>query len=435
MASSTRRVGKDGVESWLVYWSLPKALIPDGQKKATGSLTVYSKADEARAKEIAASHKHAILGVDVEAQLIREHEKKVPRKPGTVTLTDWFETWISSLAPGPDISLRQIETYASQFRNFFLIQRPLKDGRPDPDFVPLGERTLDQIDEVDIKRLYTVLTEQGRRQGTIRNYNAALKACLYAATRNARVTGLAFNPATAIKLSAKSADDEDREPEKFFEPEQYSLILQGLKPDARLFARFLCETGLRFSEATALTVEDMAWDTCVVTVDQAHKRTYSGALIERPGKPKGKSDRWAEVTPSVMAEVHRYVERLGLRGKDLIFRAPKGGRIHHSNYVGRRWKPTMHRLTLCRAHMPVEPKGSSACDCLGDLSWTRFGPHALRHTWATWQILAGTPIGFVSRQLGHPDSAFTERQYVHLLKSRPLGVGVTLERWLGREAA
>jgi integrase len=45
----------------------------------------------------------------------------------------------------------------------------------------------------------------------------------------------------------------------------------------------------------------------------------------------------------------------------------------------------------------------------------RRGPHQMRHTFASLLLQAGAPITYVSRQLGHKDSAITLRVYAHWL--------------------
>lgn len=51
----------------------------------------------------------------------------------------------------------------------------------------------------------------------------------------------------------------------------------------------------------------------------------------------------------------------------------------------------------------------------------RFGPHTLRHTFATQLLRVGTPLNVVSAHLGHADTAITLRTYQHLV---PLDLGL-----------
>ncbi len=57
----------------------------------------------------------------------------------------------------------------------------------------------------------------------------------------------------------------------------------------------------------------------------------------------------------------------------------------------------------------------------------RFGPHALRHFFATRLIRAGVPLIIVSRILGHSNTQITEQIYCHLAPSDVLGATDCLE--------
>ena len=54
----------------------------------------------------------------------------------------------------------------------------------------------------------------------------------------------------------------------------------------------------------------------------------------------------------------------------------------------------------------------------------RRGPHQMRHTFASLLLAAGEPITYVSRQLGHHDSAITLRVYAHWLPDTTARKGV-----------
>jgi Phage integrase family len=54
----------------------------------------------------------------------------------------------------------------------------------------------------------------------------------------------------------------------------------------------------------------------------------------------------------------------------------------------------------------------------------RRGPHQMRHTFASLLLQAGAPITYVSRQLGHKDSAITLRVYAYWLPESTTWKGV-----------
>lgn len=68
------------------------------------------------------------------------------------------------------------------------------------------------------------------------------------------------------------------------------------------------------------------------------------------------------------------------------------------------------------------------CNCLSRrASVCRFGPHALRHYFATRMVRAGVPIIKVSKILGHSSISVTEKVYLHLLPVDFLGATDVLD--------
>jgi integrase len=57
----------------------------------------------------------------------------------------------------------------------------------------------------------------------------------------------------------------------------------------------------------------------------------------------------------------------------------------------------------------------------------RFGPHALRHYFATELYRKGVPVSLISKILGHSTTQITELIYVHFQSADLLGVTDCLE--------
>ena len=61
--------------------------------------------------------------------------------------------------------------------------------------------------------------------------------------------------------------------------------------------------------------------------------------------------------------------------------------------------------------------------------------HALRHTWASYRVMAGAPLMVVAHVLGHADTRMVEKHYGHLgasyirdvVRSTSLGIGAGSE--------
>ena len=56
----------------------------------------------------------------------------------------------------------------------------------------------------------------------------------------------------------------------------------------------------------------------------------------------------------------------------------------------------------------------AACEAAG---LPHLGFHQLRHTYASWLVNKGVPLGVVAHQLGHSDTRMVERHYGHLAPS------------------
>lgn len=111
-------------------------------------------------------------------------------------------------------------------------------------------------------------------------------------------------------------------------------------------------------------------DARTVKIRQAWKYTRSKGYYV--GIPKTKRSRREVDVPK------RVFDTLDLSG-EWLFRNRDGGPVRYAGFKRRVWDKAVDRAAL-------DPRPS---------------PHALRHTYASWQLTGGTPITVVSRQLGH----------------------------------
>ncbi len=171
----------------------------------------------------------------------------------------------------------------------------------------------------------------------------------------------------------------------------------------RMFAAYLSlMTGLRLGEVCALTRRDVALG------EPGGAVHVGGTVTERGGvrlvaAPKSASSR--RTVPFSGEVADRIREHYGWQASYL-----KGAASRSGSY-------------LCSASgfNPMRPSSVSAGfsrlrDGLGLPSGCTF--HSLRHTFATWQLAAGTPLQEVSAMLGHSNEAITLRVYAHVLPGR-----------------
>jgi integrase len=177
----------------------------------------------------------------------------------------------------------------------------------------------------------------------------------------------------------------------------------------RPLAETLIATGLRISEALALTWADVEWSARSLRVLRSRK-------AQGHGSTKGDRFRSVDFGPrleAVLGELR--VAGAPLHARTLVFRGPRGGELSRSD-VSR----DLHKHAL------------------GDAGLRRtLRLHDLRHTAAASWLAAGLPLIYVQRQLGHASITTTQQVYGHLEESFLRGAAERAERliWTPADAS
>jgi integrase len=230
----------------------------------------------------------------------------------------------------------------------------------------------------------------------------------------------------------------------------------------------LLTTAGRFGEVTALQPRDLIHPTARdplprLQIRRAWKRNEEGEYYL--GTTKGRQRRQSAIDNDLFQML------LGLAADkapdDLLFTAPRGGRIEYQNFLNRVWNPTIIAARRCPAHPPPPqasplpervgvcgdyggignktgkpcqkelargldrcawhtgpvPTAISDCDCSSVLH-RRPSIHDLRHTCTAW-LFADPTVGplYVSRYLGHASMEVTDKVYAGLV---PHGEGAAV---------
>lgn len=432
VASIDELVNAKGEKSWKVYWDLPKFMVPEGQKRAKGSLTVNEYNHALMAKDIAenAQPRHSLTGDAVWERLKNRLSlgEKAPNGKAPMTFAQWTEEF-RVLKSGGEIRKRTLREYNSQLDGVIL-----------PRF---GPKLLSEITGADIKRfLDEIKTERNLTFARCDRYYALIKSMLQMAVKQGYLKhNVAFD--SGWKLRKRDLQNgEDEHAERFFTIEQYGMLTSAIREDYRLFVKVLGETGARFSEITNLQVKDL---------NLGHDSAWIRYNLNEDGEwelPKSGKKRLIEVPPALMKEIVALVE--GKSPEEFVFTTVQGKQISNTNFRRDIWDPAMIRLQQCPGHMPRrpygkrsrhlvdDPKSPSACECLGSRPWTKFTPHALRHSYATWMLIKGRSITLVCKQLGHNNTRVTESIYAHLehwwKDDKESRLSNTLDDLLGRES-
>ena len=211
---------------------------------------------------------------------------------------------------------------------------------------------------------------------------------------------LGVNPAN-VRVNLTSAAAVDGDKAQAFTREQLAAVLDAAsEDDDRLLLDTVAATGARWGELCEFRGKDLATgpDGPVLRVRRAYSnkaRDAEGKRVETVKLPKSdKGRRDLPLTP----ELARRLWRLQRGPDELLFTAPRGGRMDYDNTRGRVLAPAL----------------TTASERLGDdVTWAAW--HTFRHTAASLLFADGRNVKQVQEWLGHHKASFTLDTYVHLM--------------------
>jgi integrase len=308
----------------------------------------------------------------------------------TLTVSEWLEHHIEHLIGVRKSTLYDYRAYAKN------------------DIVPaLGELPLMVLSCDDIARWVQVMVEKGASGKTIANKHGFLSSVLNAAVRAGHIP---TNPAAGQRLPTSERADM-----ACLTREEFAKLLAAVTEPWRPLVEFLVASGCRWGEATALRPSDVDRKAGTVRITRAWKRTYDRGGYEI-GPPKTKrSIRTINVPKSVLDKLHY--------SGDWLFVNRAGRPIRHNGFHDRVWRPAIERVWPS-----VDPEGNPF-----DKSKLVRRPrvHDLRHTCASWMVLAGVPLPVVQAHLGHESINTTISLYTHLDRRSSEAAADAIEAVLG----
>ena len=276
------------------------------------------------------------------------------------TVTEWLHSHIDNLTGVQPATIARYRTYVA------------RDIDPVFGFVPVSALT-----ETTIARWVKQLGGSGK---TIANKHGFLSGALNAAVR---AGVLASNPCRGRRLPHTQVEET-----VFLTPPEFRLLRDHIERERwKNLATWLVTTGMRFSEATALTAADIDPNAKTCRINKAWK--YSGDYRPEIGPPKTKkSIRTISLPPAAL-------EVVDLTAPDYLFTNGAGNPVRAQEFFNGGWKPG--RDSAIRAGLTKSPR-----------------VHDLRHTCASWMIQAGVPLPVIQRHLGHESIQTTVSVYGHL---------------------
>jgi integrase len=240
----------------------------------------------------------------------------------------------------------------------------------------LGNLPLTALSRDDIAVWMKDMAARGGSGKTVANKHGFLSSALNAAVRDGRIPS---NPAAGQRPPVS-----ERQDMVCLSREEFTRLLEASTKPWRPLVEFLVASGCRWGEATALRPSDVDREEATVRITRAWNRTYATGGYEL-GPPKTKrSVRTINVPKSVL-------DKLDYTG-DFLFTNRAGGPVRGNGFHDRVWQPA-----VTRAKLDPRPR-----------------VHDLRHTCASWMVLAGVPLPVVQQHLGHESITTTVNLYSHV---------------------
>ena len=167
---------------------------------------------------------------------------------------------------------------------------------------------------------------------------------------------------------------------RYFTEEQMQAIIEKATGTYRMLFTMLANTGLRIGEATALRVEDMDLDNCVIRVRRSFSQASSCLL-----PPKTEAGfRDVDIHPQLSDALRTYLCR---RNEGLVFQGKNGAHLRGGNIIKRVLNPILDQLGI--------PRGGKVI-------------HAFRHGRVTVLRKNQTPGDLQKMWIGHSSLEVTD---------------------------
>lgn len=349
MASIRKRVKKDGTVTWAVLW----------RDKETGKQTSRSLATEADAKTLKDFLDANGQSFALAAQSAAKMRSNAP------TVKETLDRHIALSTNTAEGTRKKYRSLASQHI-----------------YPTLGAIPVDTVSTEDVARWFSALPVAAK---TKKNIHALLSAAF---KRSVAEGVISKNPAVGLRAPR---DEVEFQP-VFLTEEQMNIIYAALPERWRLFVELLENSGLRYSEATALRWQDLSFEgeRCTISVSRAWRRGEAGDFI---GAPKTKKSIRRVALPVWLSRKLKD-NRGEAAASALVFTKPIGTHIPNGYFHQHVWIPLMEQVG-------------------GELG-ARPRIHDLRHTHASRLISKGVALPVIQARLGHESITTTVNTYGHL---------------------
>ncbi|EXU60779.1 site-specific integrase [Mycoplasma mycoides] len=237
------------------------------------------------------------------------------------------------------------------------------------------------LDRVTYQEIINEYAQQHERQTTM-DFHHHLKSCLLDAFDEGLLTK---DPTRKVVIKGKAAKPKKI---KFLSNFELQLLLKQLNLKDKLNFDWLifliAKTGLRFSEAIALTPEDFDFTKQLLNISKTWNYKEAGGFLPTKNKSSIRKIQLDWQTVSRFASLINNLEK----NKPIFIFKEKIFNSTINDTLARRCK---------KANIPI------------------ISIHGLRHTHASILLYAGVSIASVAKRLGHSSMNTTERIYLHII--------------------
>ncbi|MEA5061534.1 MAG: site-specific integrase [Erysipelotrichaceae bacterium] len=286
------------------------------------------------------------------------------KKPN-ILFADYYKNWISIFKKG---AVRNVT-----LKKYLLTLEWIKKIAP-----KIKLRDIDRISYQELLNHYALSHE---RQ-TVMDFHHQLKSAILDAVEE----GLIANDPTR-KIIIKGKTPHGKKPKFLNQFELHNLLSTlhlGDMPDADWLIMLIAKTGMRFSEAIAVTPND--FDFCHQTLIINKTWDYKEKCMFQPTKNKS-SERKIQIDWMTASQFSKLV--INLNPEKPIFFKNKIFNSTINDRLAKRCKEAgIPQITL----------------------------HGLRHTHASMLLFGGVSIASVAKRLGHSTMTTTEKVYLHIIR-------------------
>jgi len=253
------------------------------------------------------------------------------------------------------------------------------------DTAPIGQIPIHHLAADDVALWYNAMTGSPKTKANIQGLLST--ALEYAVTAGY----IARNPAKGIRGERTDAPAREH---VYLSAAEAAALIECIDPFWRPLPLFLLATGVRFGEATALTVGDLDLTHRSARIVRAWKDGAGGPAVIGPPKSR-RSKRTVAIPASLIDGLREHIK--GKPRDAYVFTNRRGNPISSSVWHEGAWTPAM---TAFKERTGLRPR-----------------VHDLRHTYASWAIATGTPLPVIQRQMGHESIKTTVDTYGHLVRA------------------